>query len=131
MGLINGNGERFMERYAPTAKDLASRDVVSRSSTIEIREGRGCGPNKDHVLLHLSQAFPKLLPSSPVSMSPRTQSQSFQPFTTTWVVSQPTGKDSASPTTVTVTRSSQDCMPPVNHHALQSTVPTVLVPTLS
>lgn len=43
-----------MERYAPTAKDLASRDVVSRSSTIEIREGRGCGPNKDHVYLQLS-----------------------------------------------------------------------------
>ena len=42
-----------MERYAPTAKDLASRDVVSRSMTIEINEGRGCGPNKDHILLHL------------------------------------------------------------------------------
>src|ERR1700749_2396796 len=42
-----------MERYAPSAKDLASRDVVSRSMTIEIAEGRGCGPNKDHILLHL------------------------------------------------------------------------------
>eukprot|EP00124_Ichthyophonus_hoferi_P004919 Ihof_evm1s612 gene=Ihof_evmTU1s612 len=51
--LINSKGERYMERYAPTAKDLASRDVVSRASTIEIMEGRGCGPLKDHVLLQL------------------------------------------------------------------------------
>merc|ERR1712062_426224 len=59
--LRNANGERFMERYAPTAKDLASRDVVSRSMTLEIREGRGVGPNRDHIYLHLDHLPPETL----------------------------------------------------------------------
>ena len=69
--LTNSNGERFMERTLPRAKDLASRDVVSRSMTMEIREGRGVGREKDHVFLHLDHLDPKIFWLSACRESPK------------------------------------------------------------
>ena len=96
--LTNAEGERFMERFAPTAKDLASRDVVSRAMTIEINEGRGVGPNKDHIMLHLehvdADTLHQRLPVSPrqpkyfaVSMLPVSQFRSCRQCITIWAVS--------------------------------------------
>ena len=102
--LLNSQQERFMERYAPSAKDLASRDVVSRAITIEINEGRGVGPQKDHVYLQLSHLSKKDLDErlpgisetakiftgvdvskNPVPVYPQ--------YTTIWEEYQQTGKD--------------------------------------
>ena len=99
--LTNSEGERFMERYAPNAKDLASRDVVSRAMTLEIREGRGVGEHKDHIFLHLEHLGPEVLrerlPGSPRrhgssrASTPRaSRFPSSPPCTTTWAGSRPT-----------------------------------------
>jgi succinate dehydrogenase / fumarate reductase, flavoprotein subunit len=99
--LRNSEGERFMERYAPNAKDLASRDVVSRSMTIEIREGRGVGEHKDHIHLDLTHLGPKVIHEKLPGIAEtakifagvdvtRSRSRCCRPCTTTWAASRPT-----------------------------------------
>jgi succinate dehydrogenase / fumarate reductase iron-sulfur subunit len=99
--LLNCNGERFMERYAPNLKDLASRDVVSRSMDQEIKEGRGCGPHKDYVLLKLDHLGPRSSTSgcrrsarsrssSRTSTRSASRSRSCRRSTTRWAASRPT-----------------------------------------
>ena len=97
--IVNAEGERSW-RFAPSAKDLASRDVVSRAMTIEIREGRGVGKKKDHIYLHPTISIPRCCTSScrafrsqcrssPMSTSPASRSRSCRPFTTTWAAFPP------------------------------------------
>lgn len=135
--LRNKDGERFMEKYAPVMKDLASRDVVSRSIYTEIREGRGCGPDGDHVYLDLTHlprsSWTPSSRTSPSSRGPtsassptRTRSRSSRPRTTPWAASRPTSRVRSFRTTPPSCRA---CTRPARWPVSPCTAPTAWAPT--
>jgi hypothetical protein len=140
--LRNSNGERFMERYAPTLKDLAPRDFVSRSMDQEIKEGRGCGPNKDYVLLDMTHlgadTIHKRLPSvfeighnfANVDITKEADSRGADhPLPDGWHPDQRPRSGGRARPTATTTTSSTVCTPWVSAPACRCTAPTAWAPT--